>query len=77
MASKAQTIVKVTTEFRGFAAEPIIEFVQTSSVPGSPRWSAAMSLIGRKHAEKHAGPNPFASRVRSVTAALASKATIE
>jgi hypothetical protein len=77
MASKNQTIVKVTTQFRGFAAEPIIEFVQTSSVPSSPRWSATLEQIGRKHAEKHAGPNPFANRVRSVTAALASKATIE
>lgn len=75
----SQNIIQVRTTFLGFSQPAIIETVTTTSHPGSPRWTATLDQITRKHAEKHGG---FAGggrpgKVRSVTVALANRATIE
>jgi hypothetical protein len=76
MTTKPQTTVVVTTEFRGFGRDKIVEAVTTTSTPSSPRWSATLQRICRAAADRHAGPHAFVSDVRSVTAALQNNATI-
>lgn len=73
----AQNTIQVRTTFLGFAQPAIIETVATSSHPGSPRWTATLDLITRKHAEKHGGWPHNGGKVRSVTVALANNATIQ
>lgn len=75
----SQNTIQVRTTFLGFAQPAIIETVTTSSNPSSPRWTATLDQITRKHAEKHGGWAGCGrgGKVRSVTVALANKATIE
>lgn len=75
--AKPQTVVVVTTEFRGFGREKIVETITTSSTPSSPRWSATLQRICQAAADRHAGPHSFVSDVRRVSAALQAGATIQ
>lgn len=77
MTTKNQNTIQVRTTFLGFAQPAIIETVATTSNPGSPRWTATLDHITRKHAEKHGGWPRQGGKVRSVTVALANHATIE
>jgi hypothetical protein len=74
--TKPQTTVVVTVDFRGFGRDKVVETVTTSSTPSSPRWNATLQRICQAAADRHAGPHAFVSDVRSVSAALQAKATI-
>jgi hypothetical protein len=75
--AKPQTVVVVTTEFRGFGREKIVETITTSSTPSSPRWSATLQRICQAAADRNRGDRSFISDVRSVSAALQAGATIQ